>query len=391
MGMLTVSKRGGLGVRHARADRQQQASGYRLVGVPSGSPVAECLDPYRRWQYGYRTGVIVRNSTAMVTVQWDGEESFTTYSAGDARYKVDTNLWRIGESRSKSPLTALTSPAGEDRFTSSPHPGAPTTTGGSAMADDTTTYTVEEIDAMMLPALRKLAAEHYEADDLKGLKKAQLQTLLKENPAIIASDDVDEDEVDDEELDDEVEDEDEEDDTPETESDDELDDIEVDEDEEVDEPVPAPKKSRAKAADKPAPAKATKAKADTPPEPTGDTLTAKQVATRIGTDAKTLRKFFRSDASTVEAVGQGGRYEFAKEDLETIRSEFNAWNTSRPTRSAPGAKADKPAEPKRKAAEEVPDEELELEDDEEASGPSDDELDDLELEDDELDDDELDD
>jgi len=259
------------------------------------------------------------------------------------------------------------------------------------MADDTTTYTVEEIDAMMLPALRKLAAEHYEADDLKGLKKAQLQTLLKENPAIIASDDVDEDEVDDEELDDEVEDEDEEDDTPETESDDELDDIEVDEDEEVDEPVPAPKKSRAKAADKPAPAKATKAKADTPPEPTGDTLTAKQVATRIGTDAKTLRKFFRSDASTVEAVGQGGRYEFAKEDLETIRSEFNAWNTSRPTRSAPGAKADKPAEPKRKAAEEVPDEELELEDDEEASGPSDDELDDLELEDDELDDDELDD
>lgn len=56
-----------------------------------------------------------------------------------------------------------------------------------------------------------------------------------------------------------------------------------------------------------------------------DTYTAKQVATRCGTDAKTMRKFFRSKHSTVEAVGQGGRYEFDAKDLPKIKREFDAW------------------------------------------------------------------
>lgn len=245
------------------------------------------------------------------------------------------------------------------------------------MADDKT-YTVEEIDAMMMPTLRKLAAEHFDADDIKGLRKAQLQELLKENTDIVTAEEVDDDEIDDE-LDDEVDDED----TP-ADADDELDDIEVDEDEEIDEPAPEPKKARAsKAKD----LKKTEPKKASPPEPSGDTLTAKQVATRIGTDSKTLRKFFRSDKSTVEAVGQGGRYEFAKEDLAKIEQEFKAWNTTRPTRAAAGEKADKPSEPKRRQVEELDDDELELDD--EADGPSTDELedlDDLELDDDELDD-----
>lgn len=56
-----------------------------------------------------------------------------------------------------------------------------------------------------------------------------------------------------------------------------------------------------------------------------ETYTAKQVATRCGTDPKTMRKFFRSAHSTVEPVGQGGRYEFAAKDLPKIQKEFKAW------------------------------------------------------------------
>ncbi len=57
-----------------------------------------------------------------------------------------------------------------------------------------------------------------------------------------------------------------------------------------------------------------------------ETYTAKQVATRCGTDSKTMRKFFRSAHSTVEPVGQGGRYEFDAKDLPKIQKEFAAWS-----------------------------------------------------------------
>lgn len=56
-----------------------------------------------------------------------------------------------------------------------------------------------------------------------------------------------------------------------------------------------------------------------------ETYTAKQIAVRLGTDGKTLRKFFRSKHSTVEPVGQGRRYEFDKEDLPKIKREFDNW------------------------------------------------------------------
>lgn len=56
-----------------------------------------------------------------------------------------------------------------------------------------------------------------------------------------------------------------------------------------------------------------------------ETYTAKQIAGRCGTDAKTMRKFFRSSHSTVEPVGQGGRYEFDAADLPKIQREFTAW------------------------------------------------------------------
>lgn len=221
----------------------------------------------------------------------------------------------------------------------------------------TTPTTVAGLKKLTAPKLKEIAGEIFDADELKGLRKQELVELLAEHYAR-------------EKVQDQL-----------TDASDELDDDELDDDEELDSPASADSaddEADDEVDDTPAEAPAA------PPEPSGDTLTAKQVATRIGTDAKTLRKFFRSPASTVEAVGQGGRYEFAKEDLEQIRAEFTKWNTNKPTRAAKGTKkAD--AEPRRKTEDAVPEEDLELDD--EIIEPSADELDDDEIE---LDDDELD-
>lgn len=91
------------------------------------------------------------------------------------------------------------------------------------------------------------------------------------------------------------------------------------------------------------------------------TFSAKQVATRIGTEAKTLRKFFRDANSGYKAVGQGGRYDFPESELPEIREKFNAWNKGKVKRNRPtnaeraaAAKA-KPAVPRqRKEAPEEP-------------------------------------
>ncbi len=62
---------------------------------------------------------------------------------------------------------------------------------------------------------------------------------------------------------------------------------------------------------------------------TDTTLSAKQVASRIGTDAKTFRKWLRSGYSPYQAVGQGSRYEFPRGELGEIRELFRAWQAHR--------------------------------------------------------------
>ena len=64
------------------------------------------------------------------------------------------------------------------------------------------------------------------------------------------------------------------------------------------------------------------------------TYSAKQIATRIGTDARTLRKFFRSPQSNFEPVGRGGRYEYPVEDLDDIREQFTKWKAEVEVRAA---------------------------------------------------------
>jgi hypothetical protein len=57
-------------------------------------------------------------------------------------------------------------------------------------------------------------------------------------------------------------------------------------------------------------------------------VNAKEVADELGTDAKTFRRFVRSPKSSFAAVGSGGRYEFDRKDLPTLRKKFNEWRQS---------------------------------------------------------------
>lgn len=65
------------------------------------------------------------------------------------------------------------------------------------------------------------------------------------------------------------------------------------------------------------------------------TFSAKQIASRVGTEAKTLRKFFRDPKSGYDAVGQGGRYDFPESDLPKIKAAFDAWNKGKTKRKRP--------------------------------------------------------
>lgn len=65
------------------------------------------------------------------------------------------------------------------------------------------------------------------------------------------------------------------------------------------------------------------------------TFSAKQVATRIGTEAKVLRKFFRDPKSGYDAVGQGGRYDFPESDIPKIKAAFDSWNSGKTKRNRP--------------------------------------------------------
>lgn len=84
------------------------------------------------------------------------------------------------------------------------------------------------------------------------------------------------------------------------------------------------------------------------------TLSAKQVATKLGTDAKTFRRFLRSNACTVEPVGQGGRYEFHTKDVGSLKEQFSSWrNGKAPAKASKGVPA-KGANPAKRTKTEDP-------------------------------------
>jgi len=69
-------------------------------------------------------------------------------------------------------------------------------------------------------------------------------------------------------------------------------------------------------------------------------LTTREVADRIGTDPKTLRRFLRDPKSTFAAAGQGGRYAFTAKELPGLKKRFTAWaKAEEAARTARAAKA----------------------------------------------------
>lgn len=72
-------------------------------------------------------------------------------------------------------------------------------------------------------------------------------------------------------------------------------------------------------------------------EQTEKMFSAKQVASRIGTDAKQLRKFLRDENSGYDAVGQGGRYDFPESQLPAIAAAFATWNAGKTKRNRSGS------------------------------------------------------
>lgn len=152
----------------------------------------------------------------------------------------------------------------------------------------------------------------------EGFDTEELKTKAALIDALLEVEDNDDDEV--EEEDDDAEEADE----VEEADDEEEDDLELPEEDEVDEAPPAPaKKAAAKQTKYTEGGKATNGEA---------LLGAKEVATHVGTDAKTLRQFFRSGKSTFTAVGAGGRYEFKASDVDKIKAEFDAWKAGKPGR-----------------------------------------------------------
>lgn len=172
-------------------------------------------------------------------------------------------------------------------------------------------YTEASLKKKSVNDLKELASDLFDEDELNEIttKQPLIDKLLESDT---------EDEV---EEDDEVEEEDEEE-VEEDDADPELPDEEEEEDE-VDEPAP-----KSKAAAK----KQTKYTEGGKTDNGEKLLGAKEVATAIGTDAKSLRQFFRSGKSSFTAVGAGGRYEFKESDVEKIKSEFDAWKAGKPGR-----------------------------------------------------------
>lgn len=66
---------------------------------------------------------------------------------------------------------------------------------------------------------------------------------------------------------------------------------------------------------------------------TEEPISAKGAAREFHTDARTLRKFLRSDSCTFDAVGQGQRYEFTRADMRKLKKQFDKWNAKKTARS----------------------------------------------------------
>lgn len=124
-----------------------------------------------------------------------------------------------------------------------------------------------------------------------------------------------------------------------------------------------------------------KPESDTPDDNEG-ALSAKEAAKLIGTDARMLRKFLRSEKGL---VGQGNRWQIDEDKVDELKARFEAWGKGKKKAE------DKPPKEKKVVVAKLKTEELpEVDDDfleelEDLEDPADDELDDSEDELEEMD------
>jgi hypothetical protein len=59
------------------------------------------------------------------------------------------------------------------------------------------------------------------------------------------------------------------------------------------------------------------------------TLTPKELATQIGTDPKTVRKFLRSTEGLDRKVGKGHRWSIEAKQVKGLKSRFGKWDAAR--------------------------------------------------------------
>lgn len=64
-----------------------------------------------------------------------------------------------------------------------------------------------------------------------------------------------------------------------------------------------------------------------------EALSSKMVASELGIEPRTLRRFLRDDP-TYRNAGSGGRYAFTTRDLPTLRKRFAAWQNGVDVRRA---------------------------------------------------------
>jgi hypothetical protein len=70
------------------------------------------------------------------------------------------------------------------------------------------------------------------------------------------------------------------------------------------------------------------------------TLSAKEAARELGTDARNFRKFMRAILPEEDRPGQGNRYQIEFKEIKSLKRKFKDWEAPRTkTQSANGKKA----------------------------------------------------
>lgn len=66
-------------------------------------------------------------------------------------------------------------------------------------------------------------------------------------------------------------------------------------------------------------------------------MTTLEVAAEFDTDARTLRKFLRSEQGKNAKVGKGARWSIEKRELRSLRTRFAKWDEARKSDNTPDA------------------------------------------------------